>query len=112
MAGNVHDAQQDLPIFASLPPLSTLTFGLALLIFSLLLIFHVVRTQQRKYQVPVESLHVALAANFVSWYTATIKATSCHDPFMNMNFPTTHLRRKVYMYNFIKVSKKRKGWAN
>lgn len=103
---NVTDMTDDdatqLPLFASLPPLATLCFGVSCLLFSLLLILLTVRHHTKRYLLPVSSLQSALSSNRVTHCNAEIKSCSAHDPFLNLSFATTHLRRKVHTYGFIK----------
>ncbi|GMH61056.1 hypothetical protein TL16_g03181 [Triparma laevis f. inornata] len=97
-----HDDATQLPLFASLPPLATLCFGVSCLLLSLLLILLTVRHHTKRYLLPVSSLQSALSSNRVTHCNAEIKSCSAHDPFLNLSFATTHLRRKVHTYGFIK----------
>ncbi|GMI17405.1 hypothetical protein TrLO_g9388 [Triparma laevis f. longispina] len=97
-----HDGATQLPLFASLPPLATLCFGVSCLLLSLLLILLTVRHHTKRYLLPVSSLQSALSSNRVTHCNAEIKSCSAHDPFLNLSFATTHLRRKVHTYGFIK----------
>ncbi|GMH92618.1 hypothetical protein TrVE_jg14122 [Triparma verrucosa] len=96
------DDQQQLHLFESLPPLSTLAFGCVALFTSIILTMRTVRRHTKRYLQPVKTLQAALASGEVVHSTATITACNTYDPFLNLSFPTTHLLRKVSTYAFIK----------